>query len=79
VRWAFTPVSAVERSMNRADEFPQLGPSLNQVTNGKERMRKVVLYELLALDGVAAEPGNGLLEGGDEFDASTRSSRAAEA
>jgi hypothetical protein len=79
VRWAFTPVSAVERSMNRADEFPQLGPSLNQVTNGKERMRKVVLYELLALDGVAAEPGNGLLEGGDEFDASTRSSRAEEA
>jgi hypothetical protein len=34
-------------------------------------MRKVVLYELLALDGVAGEPGNGLLEGGDEFDAYT--------
>jgi hypothetical protein len=65
--------------MNRADEFPQLGPSLNQVTNGKERMRKVVLYELLALDGVAEEPGNWLLEGGDEFDASIRSSRAEEA
>ena len=29
-------------------------------------MRKVVLYELLALDGVAEEPGNWLFEGGDE-------------
>ena len=65
--------------MNRADDFPQLGPSLNQVNNGKERMRRVVLYELLALDGVAQEPGNWLLEGGDEFDASIRSSRAEEA
>jgi dihydrofolate reductase len=30
-------------------------------------MRNVVLYELLALDGVAEEPGNWLFEGGDEF------------
>jgi dihydrofolate reductase len=30
-------------------------------------MRKVVLYELLALDGVAEEPGNWLFEGGDEL------------
>jgi dihydrofolate reductase len=30
-------------------------------------MRNVVLYQLLALDGVAEEPGNWLLEGGDEF------------
>ena len=30
-------------------------------------MRKLVLYELLALDGVAEEPGNWLFDGGDEF------------
>jgi dihydrofolate reductase len=30
-------------------------------------MRNVVLYELLALDGVAEEPGNWLFDGGDEL------------
>ena len=30
-------------------------------------MRNVVLYQLLALDGVAEEPGNWLFEGGDEL------------
>lgn len=30
-------------------------------------MRNVVLYQLLALDGVAEEPGNWLFDGGDEF------------
>jgi len=30
-------------------------------------MRRVVLYELLALDGVAEEPSNWLFEGGGEL------------